>query len=67
MYQRLIKELLCGADYDPRHIECFMRIQHGTLDHLSRADFKREVKICMACIDECGKDDAEKYAQSMGL
>ena len=66
-YQTLIRELLNGKDYDPRHIESFMRIQYGTLDHLTREDFKREVALCMKCIDECGKVEAEKYAQSMGL
>jgi hypothetical protein len=66
-YQTLIKELLRGRDYDPRHIESFMRIQYGTLNHLTREDFEREVKVCMACIDACGKDDAEQYAKSMGL
>lgn len=66
-YQKLIKDLLNGAEYDPRHIEAFMRIQYGTLDHLTRDDFKREVALCKQCIDECGKDDAEKYAKSLGL
>lgn len=53
--------------YDPRHIEAFIRTQYGTLDHLTRADFRREARIAARCIDEAGKDFAEQVAQSYGL
>jgi hypothetical protein len=53
MYHELIAEL-AGPGYDPRHIEAYMRIQYGTLDHLSRDDSKREVVICKQCIDVAG-------------
>ena len=66
-YQKLIRELLNGADYEPRHIEALMRLQYSTLDHLTRDDFRREVRLCTQCIDEMGKDGAEKNAKSMGL
>lgn len=66
-YQKLIKELLKGADYDPRHIEALMRLQYSTLDHLTRDDFRREVALCKMCIDEMGKVAAEQTAKSYGL
>lgn len=66
-YQKLIKELLGNADYDPRHIEALMRLQYSTLDHLSRDDFRREVALCKQCIDEMGKGAAEQAAKSYGL
>ncbi len=67
LYQNTIKELLNGRAYDPRHIEAFMRLQHDTLDHLSREQMAAEVNICVACVDEDGKDEAELLAQSYGL
>lgn len=66
-YQKLIKELLGNRDYDPRHIEALMRLQYGTLDHLSRDDFRMEIPICIACIKIGGVEAAEKTAKSFGL
>lgn len=66
-YQQLIKELLDGRDYDPRHIEAYMRVEYGTLDHLSREDFQHEVEVCIVCIDAGGKGQAELLARSYGL
>jgi hypothetical protein len=66
-YQAIIHEMLAGRDYDPRHIEGFMRLQYSTLDHLSRDDFKREVEINILCIDEGGTEQAETLAKSYGL
>lgn len=67
LYQNTINELLNGRDYDPRHIEAFMLLQHDTLDHLSREQMAAEVNICAACVDEGGEDAAELLAQSYGL
>lgn len=67
MYQELIRKLLNGRDYDPRHIEAFIRLQYRTLDHLSEDDFKRELAIGIGCIDEGGKEAAEDLARSYGL
>jgi hypothetical protein len=66
MYQTLIAEL-AGPGYDPRHIEAFMRLQYGTLDHLSRDQFKADVDLCKLCIDEIGVEEAEKIAASYGM
>lgn len=53
--------------HDPRHIEAFMRIEHGTLDHLSPARFKADVEIACECIVTGGFDFAERAAKSYGL
>lgn len=56
-----------ATGHDSRHIEAFMRLEHSTLDHLSEAAFLREVEICAACVDEAGREYAERIAKSMGL
>lgn len=65
MYQAQIKKL--APSHDPRHIEAFMRSEHGTLDALSPSRFRAEVKIAAMCVDEGGKDMAERIAKSYGL
>lgn len=64
-YAARIKEL--SPDYDPRHIEAFMRTQFGTLDHLDRETFTREVRIAEMCVDVGGLDFAERAAKSHGF
>lgn len=64
-YARLIVSIV--PKYDPRHIEAFMRLQHSTFDHLSRAEFLRECYIAAGCVDEGGKENAERCAQSFGF
>ena len=70
-YANLIREDNAKAGfighYDPRHIEAFMRCEHGTLDSLSPAKFAAEVAVARECIDVGGKDGAEILAQSFGL
>lgn len=65
----IIKQLekLGRTDIDPRHIEAFMRVQYRSLDALSDRDFFNEAKICIACVDQVGKEEAEKTARSEGL
>lgn len=70
MYQKMIKkelERMGEEDTDPRHIEAFMRIEHGTLDHLSQVAFRQEIRIGLDCISEGGVEGAESLAQSFGL
>ena len=70
LYTQIIREELArqGAiGTDPRHVEGFMRIEYGTLDHLSNADFRRETKEALECIREGGIEPAENLAQSFGL
>ena len=66
LYQDRIAEIV-GPEYDPRHIEAFMRVQYGPLDHLPRDLFEADARFCAACLDEIGKDEGEKAARSYGL
>lgn len=69
-YQNAVREELARQGrigLDPRHIEAYMRLEHPTLDGLSRAQFSDEVSIGIACVDADGEDNAERCAQSFGL
>jgi len=46
-YQRMIKQI--APDINAAGVEAQMRLEHGTLDHLSSADFDREVRIARQC------------------
>jgi len=65
--QKTITKIRASAGFDPRHIEGYMRLHYNTLSQLSMADFRREVRICVACIREGGVDTAERNARSFGL
>ena len=71
MYQQTIREIQAEkgmiGKHDPRHIEGYMRLQYGTLGHLSRNDFEKEVDICSQCIMADGEANAEANAKSFGL
>jgi hypothetical protein len=66
-YQRAIAVMKSAQGFDPRHIEAYMRLQHSTLDGLSKAAFAREVRLCVECIKQGGLEAAERNAQSFGL
>jgi hypothetical protein len=70
-YQNAIRETMAtigrvGAA-DPRHVEAWMRIEHGCLDGLSRSRFTTEIEIALACIAAGPTADSESLAQSFGL
>ena len=71
MYQQLIRETLAALGhvgrYQPHHVEAWMRAEHGTLDHLDRREFKREVAAAVACIDAAGLAESEALANSYGV
>lgn len=52
-------------EYDPRHIEAFMRSEMGTLDHLDRYAFAKEAWIAAECVN-ADPALAERLAQSYG-
>ncbi len=58
---------LMQPTHDPRHIEAFIRVQYGTLDHLDRRMLEMESAIAAECITVGGLDEAEALAQSFGL
>ncbi|HEU5019652.1 MAG TPA: hypothetical protein VFT69_16965 [Pseudolabrys sp.] len=51
---------------EPRHVEAWMRSEHGTLDHLSPEQFVLEAQVAadLAAIDPAM---SEALAQSFGL
>lgn len=51
MYQAIIRELAAEqglVGIDAGAVERSMRLRYRTLDHLSRADFRREIEIAAA-------------------
>jgi hypothetical protein len=64
-YQAKIKRHY--PDSDPRHVEAYMRLEHGTLDHLTPKQFRTAAALAITCIIEGGIDAAEKLAKSYGL
>lgn len=52
---------------DPRHIEGWMRLEHGCLDGLSAARFRSEVAIALECIEASTAEENEALAISEGL
>ena len=67
MYRDLILATLHDRRHDPRHVEAYMRLEHPTLDGLSRGRFAAEVEIAVECIDQGGADVAEELACSFNL
>lgn len=70
MYQQTIRELLAktgNIGIDPRHIEGFMRLEHPTLDGLSKTQFRQEVEISVECVKQSHFQECENLAQSLRL
>lgn len=70
-YQQAIREDMArlgriGAA-DPRHVEGWMRLERGTLDALSPAQFRAEVEIALRCIAVASTTENESLAESFGL
>lgn len=63
-YRERIEDL---TDRDPRHVEAWMRITYGTLDHLTAAEFESEVLLAVNCIAVSGDEESEQLARSYGL
>ena len=69
-YHQAIREEIARhgfIGFDPRHVEGYMRLEHGTLDGLSKKEFSREVKIGIMAIIADGIVNAEANAKSFGL
>ena len=52
---------------NPRHVEAYIRLEHPTLGHLSRAQFAREVAVGIDCVNADGIENAEMCAKSLGI
>ena len=70
-YQQAIREVMAKAGRvgaaDPRHIEGWMRLEHGCLDGLSAGQFQSEVEIALQCIAAASAHENESLAESFGL
>ncbi len=69
-YARFITEDLASLGlpaYNPAHVEAWMRLEYGTLDSLSPAQFRREVAIAAACIVTAEPGASDRLAASFGL
>lgn len=71
LYSQMIRETMArngrvGAA-DPRHVEAWMRLEHGCLDGLSRQQFTDEVTIALQCVAAGPLTDSEALATSYGL
>ena len=64
-YQRYIAERT--RDIDPRHVEAWMRVEHPTLDGLSRREFIAAMHAAVGCAIDAGADESEALAASFGL
>ena len=52
MYQQIIREeaaKLGHVGINAAGVEASMRLRYSTLDHLSRADFRREIELAAEC------------------
>ena len=68
-YQSLIHPMLVRMGHrniDPRHVEAYLRLQWGTLDHLSRNDFEDAIPEIVETI-RANPRQAEQLADSYGL
>ena len=63
-YQRQIATI---TTVEPRHIEAWMRLEHRTLDGLSRDEFTEAVFEAIRAWCEAGPDQSEVLARSFGL
>lgn len=69
-YQRIISEEaarkgLIGV-VDPRHVEAWMRLEWGTLDHLPREKFAEYVDVAIDC-EKAEPGVGESLAKTFGL
>lgn len=68
-YHQLFREVLAETGMlgvDPRHAEAWARLEWGTLDHLSRAEFRRFV-LEMADVLLGGQRECESLARSYAM
>ena len=63
-YEEILTELAPGVN--PVGVECAMRLQYGTLDHLSREEFAREADLARRC-EEAEPGFLRQTARSYGL
>ena len=65
--RQIVEKGYVPTGIDARHVEAYVRVAHSTINSLSWAELRREIKISVACIREGGVDAAERVALSFGL
>lgn len=55
------------SDAKPHHVEAWIRVVHGTLDHLTIGEFEQEVRIALDLATTAGHEQSENLARSYGL
>ena len=70
-YQQYIREDMASLGrigaHSPAVIEAWMRLEHDTLDGLSKTAFRREVSVAMQCADASTPAENRSLAASYGL
>ena len=64
-YQQIINRI--DPTLNPRWDEGFIRLQYGTLDHLSVTDFEREIDLFRGELQQEDEQTWEDNARSYGL
>lgn len=70
MYARIINEILVElrrTDVKACHVEALMRVQHRTLDHLRRPEFKECVRASVLACGVMSEDELDDTARSYGV
>ena len=71
MYEQMIREAVARMGRigsEPRHIEAWMRLEHGCLDGLGGvAGFQHAVGEALACVDAAEAGASERLTLSYGL
>ncbi|MGA1739012.1 MAG: hypothetical protein ACO4AM_07010, partial [Candidatus Nanopelagicaceae bacterium] len=65
LYQQIINRI--DPTLNPRWVEGFIRLQYGTLDHLSTTDFEREIDLFRGEFQQEDEQTWEDNARSYGL
>ena len=55
------------TDRDPRLVMAWLRLDHGTLDHLGPVEFHQAVLSAIESIDREGEEESQALADSFGL
>lgn len=60
---------ILSPEYDPVHVESYLRLKHGPGSENSMSDrqFAEAVRLATDRIDQVGQDEAERFARSCGL
>lgn len=66
-YQRLIHDLDPTKSVNPAYVEAVMRLEYGTLGHVERETFIREIDLAKKMRDRSTVDDQRRTCANWGL